>query len=67
MSEPKFIVVPTIMSGEMIINLDNIASVEFGIGGSTIILKQVKDGNNVQVPTQLSVAQVKILIGEAIR
>ena len=46
----KFIVVTTGFSLKKTISVDNIASVEhFGLTGSKITLKEVKNGNNVEI------------------
>ena len=62
MSDPKFITVGTAF-GEKTINIDSISSIEaFGGGGSTIILKEVKNGSNVEVLTTVSTHEIRRLI-----
>jgi len=59
MDEKKFITVNTPISGVVVIAIDNIASVKSWMGsGSIITLKEVKDGNNVEVTCSWSVGNV---------
>ena len=51
MSEKKFITINTIMAGNVVIAIDNIASVKEYMGGSVIVLKEVKNGDNIEVHT----------------
>jgi hypothetical protein len=50
MSDPKFIIIDMGLLGKKTISLDNILSIErFGLVGSAITLKEIKDGNNVVI------------------
>ena len=58
----KFITVRTAL-GDKTIAVDNIASVEaFGMGGSRIVLKEIKDGNSVEVICTSSVTTINNIL-----
>lgn len=59
MSEKKFITVDTAINGKVVIAIDNIASVKSWMGGGSLItLKEVKDGNNVEITSTWSLGNV---------
>lgn len=63
MSEPKFIVVDLGYAGRKTIAIDNIMSIEpFGMSGSQITLKEVKNGNNVVLHCMASMDRINSLI-----
>ena len=64
MSNPKFIQIPTALNGTISVALDNIASVKRYFAGATITLKEVKDGNNVEINTSASYNQVMSVIDQ---
>lgn len=54
----NFIEVPTAMIGNVSINIDNISSVKSFMGGSTIVLKEIKDGKSVEITSTSSYQKV---------
>jgi hypothetical protein len=59
MSEKKFITVDTAISGKVVIAIDNIASVKSWMGsGSLIVLKEVKNGSNIEIISSWSLGNV---------
>ena len=61
MENTKFITINT-LTGNRMINLDAISSIESLLGGTKIILKEVKDGNNVELISSSNFRQITGLI-----
>lgn len=61
----KFIQINTPLNGNVTIAVSQISSVKPSIGGTVIVLKEIKDGNNVEISTSAAYGNVINIINNA--